>query len=103
MKKPLIISLILLWVWLAVTLSADYYLVGGQIAIKENNAGGIPATVGLLMHGKREIRIDKFLLVWLLLPPVIGFPILRRLFSLPPIPVPTILQRFWRRLTKPTE
>ena len=83
MKKPLIISLLLLWIWIAITLSTDYYLVNGEQAIREAAAKRTPAAYQYhLREWKREPRIDGICLVWLLLPPVLALPVLRK---------------FWRR------
>ncbi len=81
-KKTLIISLVLLWVWLAITLSTDYYAVSGKRAVKASEIKLI-AVAGAgraVVFWKREPRVDSTRLVWLLLPPILGFPILRRLW-----------------------
>ena len=43
MRRAAIISLLLLWVWIAFTVSAEYYLVNGPRAIRESDLKLLPA------------------------------------------------------------
>lgn len=55
MRRATIISLLLLWVWIAFTLSADYYLVNNSRAIKESDLKLLPAERrSAILHWVRE-------------------------------------------------
>ena len=77
MRRAAIISLVLLWVWFAFTVSADYYCVYDTgFAVKESDVRR--PGIRPCRNAKRELRLDFTRLGWLLLPPVLVSPLLRQ-------------------------
>lgn len=84
MKKTVLVSVVLLWVWIAATLSLDYHMV--YVETGEIFTMNVPRVYGesiLLSSGKvrRSWVLDERKLMWLLLPPVILSPLLRKLWN----------------------
>ena len=82
MRRATIISLVLLWVWLAFTLSTQYYYVESAPGVRSFSATDVKmlptAYRARVLRWGRELRIDYALLVWFLLPPVLLSPLLRQ-------------------------